>query len=269
MWCTECHAAFNWRTGELETGHFHNPHYFEYQRRMGADTRNIMDRPCGALNPDEYHGTISHLIDRVFSFNAKNIRESNGLPEMSDKDQREISRRCIDAAMSISVFSSILPAYRNDAIQNHVELRVKYLTEEINEEQFRNYLFRDAKKFKKEREFGQIVQTLVFAMTDILNRLVLYYRTKLNALRYDESRMKEASVDVNEINAILSEIDRLIDYANECFEKICIVYKVTRVAAFLRKRDEYTAGLATVNVKKTESGTEILTPKTYIARVYY
>jgi hypothetical protein len=29
MWCIECHSAFSWKTGRLETGNVHNPHFFE------------------------------------------------------------------------------------------------------------------------------------------------------------------------------------------------------------------------------------------------
>ena len=28
MWCTECHTAFNWKTGFKETGTVHNPHFY-------------------------------------------------------------------------------------------------------------------------------------------------------------------------------------------------------------------------------------------------
>lgn len=32
MWCTSCHTAFSWRTGAIDTGVVHNPHFFQYQR---------------------------------------------------------------------------------------------------------------------------------------------------------------------------------------------------------------------------------------------
>lgn len=32
MWCTQCHVAFNWETGDLITK-FHNPHFVEYRRK--------------------------------------------------------------------------------------------------------------------------------------------------------------------------------------------------------------------------------------------
>ncbi len=43
MWCTQCHTAFDWRTGRIEVGRVHNPHYFEFKKR----TREHADIPCG------------------------------------------------------------------------------------------------------------------------------------------------------------------------------------------------------------------------------
>jgi hypothetical protein len=34
MWCTQCHTAFSWRTGTVET-HIHNPHYYQWMRQTG------------------------------------------------------------------------------------------------------------------------------------------------------------------------------------------------------------------------------------------
>jgi len=35
MYCTQCHTAFSWNTGRIETGVVHNPHYFQYMRETG------------------------------------------------------------------------------------------------------------------------------------------------------------------------------------------------------------------------------------------
>lgn len=40
MWCVQCHTAFNWGTGVIETGSVHNPHYFE-QLFNGNVNRNF------------------------------------------------------------------------------------------------------------------------------------------------------------------------------------------------------------------------------------
>lgn len=49
MWCTSCRTAFNWRTGQIETGTIHNPHAIEWQRQHGNLARDVNDIPCGGL----------------------------------------------------------------------------------------------------------------------------------------------------------------------------------------------------------------------------
>ena len=231
MWCTDCKTAFNWRTGQLETGHFHNPHYFEYQRRIGADARNILDMPCNALAPDQYHGIIHHLIYIATNTmsSSQEEREKRGLAPMTKEIKKRLRDRAVDYAISIHHFADrLLPRYRPDAIQNNQELRVKYLTEQITKDEFKTALSREAKQYYKKREIGQVIQTVVFGMSDILTRLV-------NILRENHEPNTETNyLDPDKIFAIFSEIDALIEYANECLEFICKQYKLTRVAMFVR-----------------------------------
>lgn len=57
MYCTSvkdgtvCGTAFSWRTGQVETGTIHNPHYYELQRQNGGAVRNVGDVQCGGM-PD-------------------------------------------------------------------------------------------------------------------------------------------------------------------------------------------------------------------------
>lgn len=55
MWCTTCHTAFSWKTGEIENGVIHNPHYYQaMQNGMAAAVpRAPGDIVCGGL-PDMY-----------------------------------------------------------------------------------------------------------------------------------------------------------------------------------------------------------------------
>jgi hypothetical protein len=49
MWCPSCHTAFNWRTGVIELGRIHNPHYLEFRRKGGTISREHSDIPCGGI----------------------------------------------------------------------------------------------------------------------------------------------------------------------------------------------------------------------------
>jgi hypothetical protein len=49
MWCPSCHTAFSWKTGEIETGRIHNPHYYQWMRAQGGGQmpREPGDVRCG------------------------------------------------------------------------------------------------------------------------------------------------------------------------------------------------------------------------------
>ena len=50
MWCTECHTAFSWRTGEIETGAVHNPHFYQFQRTLKDGQEPAPNRAFGQCN---------------------------------------------------------------------------------------------------------------------------------------------------------------------------------------------------------------------------
>ena len=259
MWCTECRTAFNWRTGQLETGHVHNPHYFEYQRRIGANTRNILDMPCNALAPNQYHGILRHLI--YIAMNSASCspieRVKNGLKPITNVTRLHIRERTLAYAISIDHYAEyVLPRYRPDAIQNNLELRVLYLIEQISKDEFKSSLSREAKQFNKKIEIGQVVQTVIFGMSDILTRLVNFLRETHRPINNNGIN---AETDVNfcdhdKIFEMFSEIDALIEYANECLEFICKQYNLTRVAIFVRDTvKKHQSGLYSTRVIKEET----------------
>ena len=51
MWCVGCHQAFSWKTGKIETGTIHNPHFYEHKRNTnnGMIPRAPGDILCGGL----------------------------------------------------------------------------------------------------------------------------------------------------------------------------------------------------------------------------
>ena len=66
MFCSNCHTAFGWRSGLIETGVIHNPHYYEHLRRtQGHVPRNPLDIPnnCNVVT----HHELLFYFDNSFT----------------------------------------------------------------------------------------------------------------------------------------------------------------------------------------------------------
>jgi hypothetical protein len=136
-----------------------------------------------------------------------------------------------------------------------MELRVQYLTEQITKDYFKAALSRESKQFNRKIEIGQVVQTVVFGMSDILNRLVTHLRNGGEEDR--RGNINAIFCDHAPILAMFSEMDALLDYANECLEFISKQYKLTRIAIFVRDASKgHDAGLFTVRI--AEDGSTLL-----------
>lgn len=83
MWCTRCSTAFSWKTGKVENGPIHNPHYFE-QMFANAERRQRELNPCELIDADHVSETthptehkvlvgIRHTAD-VIQSNARMVR---------------------------------------------------------------------------------------------------------------------------------------------------------------------------------------------------
>lgn len=80
MWCIQCHVSFSWRTGKIEKGVVHNPHYFEWIRKGGVPNEGIIRNPrdvhCGGLpNVARIANFINNgktFTDVIFNYNNLN-----------------------------------------------------------------------------------------------------------------------------------------------------------------------------------------------------
>lgn len=165
MYCTQCHTAFSWRTGEIVIGErIHNPHYYEYLRRTGAERREVGDLPCGGLPGDwqmrpYFNNTAIMTAFRNF----------------------------------VHIERVEFQVYRTDRIGNNRDLRIKYLNNEITEEQFKRTLHMREKHVEKKREILQVLNTCVVVGSEIMRRLL------------DENDETKTTHEVAELRAFTNE----------------------------------------------------------------
>lgn len=143
MWCPECHTAFDWRTGQVETGRIHNPHYMEFKRGR-ISGREHADIPCG------------------------------GIPTF-----REL--RQINASDDIMRFATVLYHLDRDLIYRYGDLydndnqylRVVYMLNELEETQFKKELQRRDKQRERFRDINNIFRMLIDTGGDLLRQYVI------------------------------------------------------------------------------------------------
>jgi predicted MPP superfamily phosphohydrolase len=148
MWCTQCHTSFSWDSGKIINGTVHNPHFYEWVRRNEQIRRTPGDIPCG--------GVISLYELKSIMFGIKSS-EQTVIYEMH-RDALDIQHEQI-------------PVYRSNPLTNNMDLRIRFLTDIIDEETFRFTLQKREKKKALYREIHDVLEMYLFAIVDMFNNL--------------------------------------------------------------------------------------------------
>ena len=154
MFCTECHTAFDWNTGIIETKNIHNPHFYEWQRQNnnGVAPRVPGDDPCAYNNNIPSFRTLHQVL-----------KERNQTFEYLSNCHRALLHASI-------VLLNVFPG-RIDIAENS-DLRVKYLMKEIDEDIWFKTLKIRQKKAEKDHDVNQVLEMFIATLRDIFNTFI-------------------------------------------------------------------------------------------------
>lgn len=204
MWCTQCHTAFSWTRGVIETN-IHNPHYFEWVRRTGGNAavpRNPADIQCGRAIDHRFTTETNLILRRYIGY----------------KQQPQIDRSYVDNFIRslMHIRHVELDRYRVNNVLDNERLRIEYMTKVIDEPKFKILVQREHIKFEKKKEISDILGMFVQTSTDILYR---YHDALKNPNSLSMSEFE------NSVNAIIAELKALVVFTNECFEVTSDTFK--------------------------------------------
>jgi len=201
MFCTGCHASFDWRTLRLNQGVIHNPHHAQWLRTQQNRPRELGDIPCG--RELDIHIAINCCDD------FRDIIPSNG--------DTELNKMC-DYLFDTLRFAihhnheSIVSLGRNRyGHHTNQSLRINLLRNRISEDVFKYEIQKRDKANSKRAELLQIVMTYRDAITDIVWPFI-------------EDGLDKSLKDWTNM---IGEVKALESYINDCFVKISKVYGST------------------------------------------
>ena len=214
MWCTQCHTAFSWKTGAIQTN-IHNPHYYEWQRKNGGLARAAGDVECGQ---ELSHHTIDNFNSAIVR--GKHVKflkcYDDNVPGGYDWSMRYHRLNKAGDQLSNIIRRTIhnerieLPQFRTLYLERNQELRVQYLCNEIDEELFKIMVQRNDKKHRKNNEISQVLQVSITAATDIVFRII--------------DNIKKSKPGEDKFDELMSEFNGVREYCNEIFKDISFAY---------------------------------------------
>jgi hypothetical protein len=146
MYCTQCHTAFSWRTGRVETGQIHNPHYYEFMRGRGNLPRNPGDIPCGGF-PD-WNAIRSQLIKLECD------RNTVGLIGNAHR-------------MWAHVQYVMIPRYNVNAAHDNRDLRIKFILGDVTEDEFKKKIQQREKARQRKTDIRQVLEMFNAVLIDL------------------------------------------------------------------------------------------------------
>lgn len=229
MWCTQCHTAFSWRTGVIEEGRVHNPEYYRWMREHanGEPPRERHPDAAEGAGADDGGGERAHAnacmaqirqfqqvpmlgevgtaIRRFDLAIAQQAAEANDLIDTVDPTHGEygpVRLKYPDTFRSEQVYQfhryiqhikHVVLADLEQLFQRrepNIDLRIKYLMQEIQESAWKSALIRRERAREEARAAMQVFELVVQVGSEFLHRIC--------QARYDMPALMQTLIELSQ-----------------------------------------------------------------------
>ncbi len=252
MWCTQCHTAFNWKTGQFEKT-VHNPHYYEWHRNNNREPpRPLNEIRCGRVLDHNTAASVragARIHNLSLSVWQNNPNGSNLVYDGLILKILEIIQNCIHN-QSVELYN-----FQVNYFEKNQDLRIRYLENKISEYSFKQCIQRNNKKDEFNKEMQQIIELSVAACTDIIYRIIDY--------------LNEAPPNTADLTNFMSELSTLEDYCNQLLDNISSVYRTTYYYKFDNLFEFYKSYYKPVKLTKCDDNDEDEINSVYDNDIHY
>lgn len=231
MWCPECHKAFSWRTGLVDNGVIHNPHFYQYQRDNagvnGTAPRNPGDVVCGGIC--EWYDLNNNILRKI----------KTGLL-IPDTD-KELRMHLCDIHRFVAHITRVDLNHARTTVRNlsdFEEERCKYILKQISKEELAKIIYKNDAARKKMTEMLHLYELFSVVGVELFAKLL--------------DSKKTGEEFVREILEKCEEYDKLREYCNKQFKTISLTYNQT--VPSISKSWAITSRKYTFTVKKVKKG---------------
>jgi hypothetical protein len=205
MWCPECHKAFSWRTGLVDNGTIHNPHFYQYQRDNAggqAPPRNPGDIVCGGLC--EWHIFNNHILRKIKSGTLIQGTAIELRSRLSD------IHRCIAHITRVELEQTRM---RVREYSDFEDMRCRYILNKITKDELAKTIYRNDSLRKKLTEMLHLYELLSVVGTEFFAKLL------------DNNTVLDEYIKI--VIERMEEYDTLREYCNKQFKTISLTYNQT------------------------------------------
>jgi len=214
MWCTQCHIAFKWSTGDIVTnGIVHNPHFIAYQKELAKQGklpqgRAVGDVPCGGL---PFNGQFNASVISRF---APGQRGRPRRPTNRDRNGDDLWVQLMDLLRNANHLQHAVVRNIRLEVQNiddNRDIRIMFILGQINEKTLSKTVTRRALQKEKKTAMLHIYELMNTIITENVNEIY-------NGKTLEKEKHRELCVKC------IRNCHHIRIYGNEELKKVSVIY---------------------------------------------